>query len=148
MSRYILYNDDVQVAVFSVHSSVITEFTPQKPELLPKQICHATADGFVSWLRERAVDLNSVKHRNLMNELVGSRDRTTIALRTHMFSISDTFTCFEEGEFTPRLQLCHPEDQNAVSDFILLSSDTSLRKLRISTPNASTDGSFTKTWKY
>ena len=148
MSQYILYNDDVQVAVFSVHSSVITEFTPQKPELLPKQICHATADGFASWLRERAVDLNSVKHRNLMNELVGSRDRTTIALRTHMFSISDTFTCFEEGKFTPRLQLCRPEDQNAVSDFILVSSDTSLRKLRISTPNASTDGSFTKTWKY
>ena len=83
-----------------------------------------------------------------MNELVGSRDRTTIALRTHMFSISDTFTCFEEGEFTPRLQLCQPEDQNAVSDFILVSSDTTLRKLRISTPNASTDGSFTKTWKY
>lgn len=65
-----------------------------------------------------------------------------------MFSIFDTFTCFEEGEFTPRLQLCHPEDQNAVSDFILVSSVTSLRKLRISTPNASTDGSFTKTWKY
>ena len=148
VTRYILYNDDVQVAEFSVHSSVITEFTPQRPELLPKQICHATADGFASWLRERAVDLNSVKHRNLMNELVGSRDRTTIALRTHMFSISDTFTCFEEGEFTPRLQLCQPEDQNAVSDFILVSSDTSLRKLRISTPNASTDGSFTKTWKY
>ena len=143
MSQYILYNDDVQVAVFSVHSSVITEFIPLKPELLPKQICHATADGFASWLRERAVDLSSVKHRNLMNELVGSRDRTTIALRTHMFSISDTFTCFEEGEFTPRLQLCLPEDQNAVSDFILVSSDTSLRKLRISTPNASTDGSFT-----
>ena len=148
VARYILYNDDVQVAVFSVHSSVITEFIPQKPELLPRQICHATADGFTSWLRERAVDLNSVKHRNLMNELVGSRDRTTIALRTHMFSISDTFTCFEEGEFTPRLQLCQPEDQDAVSDFILVSSDTSLRKLRISTPNASTDGSFTKTWKY
>ena len=148
VTQYILYNDDVQVAEFSVHSSVITEFTPQRPELLPKQICHATADGFASWLRERAVDLNSVKHRNLMNELVGSRDRTTIALRTHMFSISDTFTCFEEGEFTPRLQLCQPEDQNAVSDFILVSSDTSLRKLRISTPNASTDGSFTKTWKY
>ena len=145
---YLLYNDDIQVAVFSVHSSVITEFIPQKPELLPKQICHATADGFTSWLRERAVDLNSVKHRNLMNELVGSRDKTTLALRTHMFSISDTFTCFEESEFTPRLQLCQPEDQDAVSDFILVSSNTSLRKLRISTPNASTDGSFTKTWKY
>jgi hypothetical protein len=148
MVRYILYNDDIQVATFSVHNSVITEFIPQIPELLPKQICHATADGFASWLRERAVDLNSVKHRSLMNELVGSRDRTTIAVRTHMFSISDTFTCFEEGEFVPRLQLCRPEDQNTVSDFILVSSDTSLRSLRISTPNASTDGSFTKTWKY
>ena len=148
MTRYVLYNDDVQVAVFSVHNSVITEFIPQKPELLPKQICHTTADGFGSWLRERAIDLNSVKHRNLMNELVGSRDRTTIALRTHMFSVSDTFTCFGESEFIPRLQLCQPEDQDTVSDFILVSSDTSLRKLRISTPNASTDGSFTKTWKY
>ncbi len=148
MARYILYNDDTQVAVFSVHNSVITEFSPQKPELLPKQICHASADGFTSWLRERAVDLNSVKHRYLMNELVGSRDKTMIALSTHMFSISDTFTCFEEGSFTPRLQLCRKEDQNTISDFILVSSDTSLRNLHISTPNASTDGSFTKTWKY
>ena len=148
MIRTVLYNDDVRAAAFSVQNSVITEFTPEKPELLPKQICHASAEGFASWLRERAVDLNSVQHRRLMNELVGSRDRITIALRTHMFSISDTFTCFEEGTFTPRLQLCRPEDQNTVSDFILVSSDTSLRKLRVSTPNASTDGSFTKTWKY
>ena len=148
MSRYSLYNDDVQVAQFEVRHSVITDFVPQKPELLPMQIRHATADAFSSWLRERAVDLNSVKHRSLMNELIGSRDKTTLALRTHMFSISDTFTCFEEGEFVPRLQLCLPEDQNKVSDFILVSSDTSLRKLRIATPNASTDGSFTKTWKY
>ena len=29
-----LYNDNVQVAVFSVHRSVITGFIPQKPELL------------------------------------------------------------------------------------------------------------------
>ena len=112
--RYILYNDDVQVAMFSVHNSIITDFIPQNPELLPKQICRASADGFASWLRERTVDSNSVKHRNLMNELVGSRDRITIALRTHMFSISDTFTCFEEKEFVPRLQLCRPEDQDAV----------------------------------
>ena len=148
MSRYNLYNDDVQVAQFTVRNSVITDFIPQKPELLPMQIRHATADAFSSWLRERAVDLNSVKHRSLMNELIGSRDKTTLALRTHMFSISDTFTCFEEGAFVPRLQLCLPEDQNKVSDFILVSSDTSLRELRVSTPNASTDGSFTKTWKY
>lgn len=147
VTQYILYNDDVQVAVFSVRNSVITGFVPQKPELLPKQICHASADGFTSWLRERAVDMNNIQHRNLMNELVRSRDRITIALRTHMFSISDTFTCFEAGEFVPRLQLCRSEDQDAVSDFILVSSDTSLRKLQVSTPNASTDGSFTKTWK-
>ena len=148
MSRYALYNDDVQVALFTVCNSVITEFTPQKPELLPMQIRHASADGFSSWLRERAVDLNSVQHRNLMNELIGSRDKITLAIRTHMFSISDTYTCFEEGEFAPRFQLCAPQDQNKVSDFILVSSDTSLRRLRVATPNASTDGSFTKTWRY
>ncbi|MCR4876854.1 MAG: hypothetical protein K5922_06760 [Clostridiales bacterium] len=148
MSRYILYNDDVQAAEFEVRNSVIVDFVPQKPELLPMQIRRGTADAFSSWLRERAVDLNSVKHRSLMNELTGSRDKTTIALRTHMFSISDTFTCFEEGGFVPRLQLCQPEDQNKVSDFILVSGDTSLRKLRVATPNASTDGSFTKTWRY
>lgn len=87
MSRYSLYNDDVQVAQFQVRNSVITDFVPHKPELLPMQIRRATADAFSSWLRERAVDLNSVKHRNLMNELIGSRDKITLALRTHMFSI-------------------------------------------------------------
>ena len=148
MTRYILYNDDAPVAAFSVRHSIITEFIPQKPELLPMQIRRASADAFSLWLRERAVDLNSVQHRNLMNELYGSRDKTALALRTHMFSISDTFTCFAEGEFTPRLQLCRPEDQNAVSDYILLSGDTSLRGTRTATPNASTDGSFTKTWKF
>ena len=148
VSRYILYNDDVQAAVFTVRNSVIVEFTPQRPELLPMQLRRATADGFSAWLRERAIDLNSVQHRNLMQALVGSRDKTTLALRTHMFSISDTFTCFEEGDFTPRLRLCQPEAQNAVSDFILISSDTSLRGLRVATPNASTDGSFTKTWRF
>ena len=110
MNRYILFNDDIQVAAFSVRNSVIDSFIPQKPKLLPMQIRQATADGFSSWLRERAIDMNSVQHRNLMNELIGSRDKTTLALRTHMFSISDTFTCFEEGEFTPWLQLCQPED--------------------------------------
>ena len=148
MSRFLLFNDDVQAAQFTVCKSVITEFAPQKPELLPMQIRHGSPEGFSAWLRERAVDLNSVQHRNLMNELIGSRDKVTIALRTHMFSISDTFTCFEEGEFIPRLRLCKPEEQNTVSDFILVSSDTSLRKLRIATPNASTDGSFTKTWRF
>lgn len=148
LTRYTLYNDDAPVAAFFVRHSVITEFVPQKPELLPMQIRRASAEGFSAWIRERAVDLNSVQHRNLMNELYGSRDKTALALQSHMFSISDTFTCFEEGEFTPRLQLCQPEEQNAVSDFILLSSDTSLRGIRTATPNASTDGSFTKTWKF
>lgn len=148
MARYVLYNDDVQVASFTVSNSVIKEFIPQRPDLLPMQICHASADTFSLWLHERAVDLNSIQHRNLMNELIGSRDKTVLALRTHMFSISDTFTCFPEGEFTPRLQLCRPEDQNTVSDYILVSSDTSLRNVRASTPNASTDGSFTKTWRF
>ena len=148
MSLFILYNDDIRVARFTVSNSIIKEFVPERPELLPMQICNASADAFSLWLRERAVDLSSVQHRNLMNELIGSRDKTILALRTHMFSISDTFTCFEQGEFTPRLQLCQPEDQNTVSDFILVSSDTSLRNLHISTPNASTDGSFTKTWRY
>ena len=146
--HYDLYNDDIPVAGFTVRNSVIIDFTSQKPELLPMQIRSATADGFASWVRERSIDLSSIKHRNLMNELVGSRDKLTLALRTHMFSISDTFTCFADGEFVPRLQLCRPEDQNTVSDYILISSDTSLRQLSVATPNASTDGSFTKTWRY
>ena len=148
MTWYGLYNDDVQVARFAVHHSVITAYIPQRVELLPMQICHTGPDGFSAWLRERAIDLNSVQHRNMMNELVGSRDKITLAVRTHMFSISDTFTCFEEGMFTPREKLCRPEDQNTVSDYILVSSDTSLRGLRVATPNASTDGSFTKTWRF
>ena len=112
------------------------------------QIRCSNAEGFSSWLRERAIDLNSVQHRNLMHELLGSRDKTILALRTHMISISDTFTCFEEGDFIPRLQLCKPEDQNQISSYILVSGDTSLRNLPAVTPNASTDGSFTKTWRY
>ena len=148
MLRYILYNDDVQAARFTVHNSVITGFDPLRPELLPMQIRHASAEGFSSWLRERAVDLSSAAHRRLMMELIGSRDKTTLALQTHMFSISDTFTCFEESEFVPRAQLCRPEDQDKVCDYILVSGDTSLRNLQSATPNASTDGSFTKTWKF
>lgn len=148
MSRFILYNDDVVAASFTVTNAVITDFTPQKPELLPMQLRRASAEGFTAWVRERAIDLNNAQHRNMMQALVGSRDRTTLALRTHMFSISDTFTCFEEDTFTPRAALCLPEEQNEASQFILISSDTSLRRLRGSTPNASTDGSFTKTWRY
>lgn len=148
MSRWLMYNDDVEVASFAVRNSVVVEFTPSKPALLPMQLLRASAEGFTAWLRDRAIDLNNLQHRELMNRLVGSRDRTTLALRTHMFSISDTFTCFEEGEFIPRQALCDPDEQNAASDFILISSDTSLRRLSGATPNASTDGSFTKTWRF
>ena len=100
MSHYILYNDDMPVASFTVRNTVVEEFTPQKPELLPMQIRCASAEGFTVWLRERSVDLSNVQHRNLMNSLYTSRDKTTLALQTHMFSISDTFTCFAENEFT------------------------------------------------
>lgn len=148
MARWLMYNDDVEVASFDERNSVIVDFSPSRPELLPMQLCRASAEGFTGWLRERAIDLNNLQHRELMRLLVGSRDRTTLALRTHMFSISDTFTCFEAGEFIPRRTLCDPEEQNAASDFILVSSDTSLRRLSGATPNASTDGSFTKTWRY
>jgi len=148
LPRYILYNDDVEAARFAAENSVITDFAPTRPELLPMQLLRATAEGFTVWLRERAIDLNNPKHRSMMQLWVGSRDKTVLALRTHMFSISDTFTCFEEGEFIPRAELCKPEEQNAASEFILISSDTSLRRLEGATPNASTDGSFTKTWRF
>lgn len=146
--RYILYNADQRVASFEFEQGVITHFTPERMELLPMQIREASAEGFAAWLRERAIDLNTFQHRQLAKDLIGSRDKTTIAILTHMFSISDTFTCFEADEFVRRADLCGIEDQNAVSDYILISSDTSLRKNRFATPNASTDGSFPKTWRY
>ena len=145
---YTLHNADKRVASFEYENGVIVSYAPEKPELLPMQIKKASADGFAQWLRERAIDLNTFLHRQLANELIGSRDKTAIAIMTHMFSISDTFTCFTDGEFIPRTQLCKAEEQDVVSDFILVSSDTSLRKQNIVTPNASTDGSFPKTWKY
>lgn len=146
--RYFLYNADYPVAAFEYENGTIDLFEPLCPDLLPMQIRSASADGFSLWLQERAIDLNTLQHRQLANELLGSRDKTTIAILTHMFSISDTFTCFREGEFIPRGSLCRIEDQDIVSDFILVSSDTSLRLNRLITPNASTDGSFPKTWKY
>ncbi len=148
MARYTLYNNDVQVATFTLNNSIITDYTPQKPELLPMQIRNTSADGFSAWVSDRAIDLSSVRHRNLMYELLRTRDKLTVAVRTCMFSVTDAFTCFEEDHFIPRSQLCRTEDQNTISDFILVSSNTSLRKLSIITPNAATDGSFTKTWKY
>lgn len=145
---YTLYNADQPVATFTYENGVITGYTPQQEHLLPKQICHASHEGFAGWLRERAIDLNTFLHRQLANELIGSRDKTAVAILTHMFSVSDTFTCFPEGEFTPRNKLCQLDEHRKVSDFILISSDTSLRKQTIITPNASTDGSFPKTWKH
>ena len=148
MPNYILYNADQIAARFEYAQGMIRVYEPVRGELLPMQIRAASADGFTGWIRERAIDLNTVQHRNLVSELLGSRDKVHLALMTHMFSISDTFTCFDEGEFTPRRQLCDPKAHEAVSDYILLTSDTSVRKALPITPNVSTDGSFTKTWKY
>lgn len=148
MPNYILYNADQIAARFEYAHGMIRAYEPVRSELLPMQIRAASADGFTGWIRERAIDLNTVQHRNLVSELLGSRDKVHLALMTHMFSISDTFTCFDEGEFTPRRQLCDPKAHEAVSDYILLTSDTSVRKALLITPNVSTDGSFTKTWKY
>lgn len=145
---YYLYNADQKAASFTYDKGLITDYAVIEKKLLPMQIREATADGFAQWLRERAIDLNTFLHRQLANELIGSRDKTAIAILTHMYSVSDTFTCFADGEFIPRAHLCKLEEQDAVSDFILISSDTSLRKHGIVTPNASTDGSFPKTWKF
>lgn len=150
MEKYILYNDNRKVADFSVDSGVVVKYHIQIPELLPMQLRSSAAspDTFMLWLEGRAIDLNTLVHRNMVNELLGTRDKLTLALMTHMFSISDTFTCFREGEFVPRERLAFPNVQEAVSQYILVSSDTSLRNLPAITPNVSTDGSFPKTWKY
>lgn len=148
MLHYVLYNSDQPVARFEFAQGMIKAYEPIRSELLPMQIRATTADGFVRWISERSIDLNAVQHRNLVMEMLGSRDKLTLALMTNMFSISDTFTCFEEGTFIPRGQLCNPQAHEAVSDYILLTSDTSVRKAQMVTPNVSTDGSYTKTWKY
>lgn len=148
MSDYVLYNNDQAVARFEFAQGMIRTYEPVRSELLPMQIRTASADGFTGWIRERAIDLNTIQHRNLVSDLLGSRDKVTLALMTHMFSISDTFTCFAEGEFIPRKQLCNPLEHETVSNYILLTSDTSIRKALMVTPNVSTDGSYTKTWKY
>lgn len=145
--RYTLYNQDTSSAAFAVEGGVVTSFVPLRTALLPKQLVSSSADGFTLWVQQRAIDLNTALHRRLAFALMGSRDRLTLAIATHMFSISDTFTCFAEGEFIPRRRLCSPEEQEQVSDFILMSSDTSLRRAGIVTPNFSTDGSFPKTWR-
>lgn len=146
--RYYLYNNDKEVAWFQYIAGTITKFKPLRPELLPMQIKNASADAFALWLQGRAIDMNVAKHRSLVNKLLGSRDKIALSIATHMFSISDAFTCFEKKAFIKREELCLPEDQNSVSDYILISSDTTFRKTGIATPNVSTDGSFLKTWRY
>lgn len=146
--EYRLYCEDVPVAAFEYAQGTISAFHPERPELLPMQIKDASADAFTLWLGERAIDLNTFAHRELMRQLLGSRDRIAVSIATHMFSITDTFTCFPAEEFIPRNELWSKDTQDAVSDFILISSDTSLRLRSTVTPNASTDGSFPKTWHY
>ena len=148
MPNYVLFNDDQPVARFAFSQGMIKAYEPMRGELLPMRIRSTSPDGFTSWIRERAIDLNVVQHRNLVAQMLGAHDKVRLALMTHMFSISDSFTCFPEGEFTPRKLLCNPEEHEAVSNYILLTSDTSIRNARLITPNVSTDGSFTKTWKY
>lgn len=146
---YNFYNDDVLVARFNYDNGEIMDFTILNGELLPKQISNGNKDIFSMWIWERAIDLNTYKHRELAFEMLGSRDKIAVSIMTHMFSISDKFTCFPKGEFIFREQLWNKEDQDSIADFILLSSDTSLKNLKLNiTPNISTDGSFVKTWKY
>ena len=104
--KYLLYNADKPVGAFDYENGTINRFDVLRAQLLPMQIRCASADGFTHWLKERAIDLNTFQHRQLANSLFGSRDKTAIAIRNHMFSISDTFTCFREGEFIPRDRLC------------------------------------------
>ena len=148
--QYILYNNDKPIAKFSIVGGTVRQFNPyaSQKHLLPMQLINAKADGFTLWVQERSIDLNTLKHRMFAHALTGSRDRISVAVATNMFSISDTFTCFKEGELIFRKDLCNPEDQDLAADFILMSSDTSLRKVGFVTPNASTDGSFPKTWKF
>ena len=148
MDKYILYNNDIPAAEFTVHNGGVAQFCPLAAELLPMQLRSAGAEGFLLWLNNRSIDLNTLLHRRLAYELLGTRDKLSLALLTHMYSISDTFTCFRAGEFTERARLCQPEAHAPVSSFILVSSDTSLRQLGTVTPNISTDGSFPKTWVY
>lgn len=145
---YHLYNNDVRVALFEYDRGVISAFKPEIPELLPMQIKNGSAEVFALWLQERSIDLSAYLHRELMRLLLGSRDKIAVAIATHMFSVTDTFSCFPESEFIPRDNLWNIETQNKVSDFILISSDTSLRLRSIITPNAATDGSFPKTWRF
>lgn len=148
MAQYVLYNEDQPAAKFTYKQGVVCDYKPIKPELLPMQIRETSPDGFTLWIRERSIDLNSLQHRNLVYNLLGSRDKIHLALMTHMLSLSDTFTCFEEGVFIQRDSLFDIDAQNEICDCVLLSGDMSFRRAVFASPNISTDGSFTKTWKY
>jgi len=145
---YHLYNADQPVASFGFEKGVITHFVVENEHLVPKQLCHASADRFTHWLRNRAINLSSSLHRQLAYELFGYRDQTAIVIKSHMFSMSDTFTCFADDELIPHRELCNPKAHEAVSSFMLNRGKTKLSKGKIITPNSSTDGSFPKTWKY
>ena len=145
---YRLYNANQRVASFVFEKGVIAEFSPEKRNLLPMQIREASADGFTNWLCERAVNLDLALNRRLAYELTGNRDKTTIVIAMHLFSMSDTFTCFADGEFVPRMELCDPEKHAYVSDFILSGGTAPLPEKGIITPNLCTDGRFLKIWKY
>ena len=145
---YRLYNVDQRVASFVFEKGVITDFFPEKRHLLPMQIRDASADGFTNWLRDRAINLEPALHRRLAYELTGSRDKTAIAIAMHLFSVADTFTCFADDEFVPRMDLCDPQKHACVSDFILSGGTAPIPEKGIITPNLCTDGRFPKTWKY
>lgn len=81
---YTLYNADRPVANFAYDKGVITEYNIVEANLLPMQIRQVSAEGVVLWLRERAIDLNTFLHCQLAKELVGSRDKTAVAITTHM----------------------------------------------------------------
>ena len=145
---YRLYNADQRVASFAFEKGVITDFIPEKKHLLPMQIREAAANGFTNWLCERAVNLDLALNRRLAYELTGSRDKTAIAIAMHLFSVSDTFTCFADDEFVPRMELCDPERHAYISNFILSGGTAPIPEKGIITPNLCTDGRFPKTWKY
>ena len=62
MPNYILYNADQIAARFEYAQGMIRAYEPVRSELLPMQIRSASADGFTGWIRERAIDLNTVQH--------------------------------------------------------------------------------------
>ena len=87
MQSYTLYNDDVACANFVYANGLIREYRPTMPALLPMQIRSCGAEAFMLWLDTRSIDLNVFQHRNMVKQLLGSRDKLTLALRTNMFSI-------------------------------------------------------------